>query len=302
VFTYYLRDGYQSLRDQRREKERERKAADADNPYPTWDRLRQEDREDPPVVMLEITDADGNVVRRIKGAHTQGLHRVAWDLRHPAPDPVDLSPPGFRAPWASEPTGVLVAPGTYNVQLFKRVREELVALNEPTPFEVKLLDRGQFRPDSFEAHEAAMRAASDLSRAVQGASRALGELNDRVAHLEVALRDTPEATEQQRQTLDAIERRLDDVAVDLQGDSVKAQANEPRPMSLTERVNMFAWAHWNALAAVTGNQARSLEIAREQFDEVRSRMTQAADDLEALEDEIAGVAPWTPGRIPELEQ
>ena len=147
-----------------------------------------------------------------------------------------------------------------------------------------------------------MRAASDLSRAVQGASRALGELNDRVEHLKVALRDTPEATEQQRQTLDAIERRLDDIAVDLEGDSVKARANEPRPMSLTERVNMFAWAHWNALAAVTGNQARSLEVARAQFDDVRSRMTQAADDLEALEDEIAGVAPWTPGRIPELEQ
>jgi len=302
VFTYYLRDGYKSLRDQRRGKERERKAADADNPYPTWDRLRQEDREDPPIVMLEITDADGNVVRRISGAHTKGLHRVAWDLRHPAPDPVDLSPPGFRAPWASEPTGVLVSPGTYNVQLFKRVREELVALNEPTPFEVERLDRGQFRPDSFGAHEDTMRAASDLSRAVQGASRALGELNDRVEHLKVALRDTPEATEQQRQKLDAIEQRLDDIAVDLQGDSVKAQANEPRPMSLTERVNMFTWAHWNALAAVTGNQARSLEIAREQFDDVRSRMTQAADDLEALEDEIAGVAPWTPGRIPELEQ
>ena len=146
-----------------------------------------------------------------------------------------------------------------------------------------------------------MLAASNLSRAVQGAGKALGELEDRVEHLKPALRDTPEASDAQRQRLDAIEQRLDEIAVDLNGDPVKAGANEPRPMALSQRVGMFSWAHWNALAAVTGNQARSLEIAREQFEDVRSRLQQAAEDLEALEDELSGIAPWTPGRIPKLE-
>jgi len=300
VFTYYLRDGYKSLRDARREAERERLKGGDDNPYPSWEVLREEDREDAPAVVFEISDADGKLIRRITGPHVKGLHRVAWDLRHPAPDPVNLSPPGFRAPWDSDPQGVLVTPGTYRVQLFKRVRGELEALGESKTFEVKRLDRGQFRPDSFDAHEQTMLAASDLSRAVQGAGRALGELDTRVDHLKVALRDTPDSTGQQRQRLDEIETRLDDIRLVLSGDSIRAGANEPRPMSLSRRVGMFSWAHWNALAAVTGNQQRSLEIARGQFDDVQSRLTQVASDLSALESELSGSAPWTPGRIPQL--
>lgn len=301
VFSYYLRDGYKSLRDVRLEAEKKRREAGDDNPYPSWDRLRDEAREDSPAVIFEITDADGGVVRRIEGAMAQGLHRVAWDLRGPAPDPVDLSPPGFRAPWESAPSGPLVAPGEYRVQVFKRVRGKLGALTEPVAFTVRELDRGQFRPDSLEVHAETMQAASDLIRAVQGAGRALAELNSRVDHLKVALADTPQASTAQRQRLDVIESRLDDLAVVLNGDPVKAAANEPRPMSLSGRVGNFQWAQWNALAAVTDNQKQSLDIAREQFAEVRQGLEQAERDLGALEAELAGDAPWTPGRIPELE-
>ena len=98
VFTYHLSDGYKTLREQRRERERERREAYEDNPYPAWERLREESREDPPLLMLEITDSDGEVVRRISGPHAKGLHRVAWDLRHPAPDPVDCPRAAFARP------------------------------------------------------------------------------------------------------------------------------------------------------------------------------------------------------------
>ncbi|MDT8449054.1 MAG: hypothetical protein RQ847_02665 [Wenzhouxiangellaceae bacterium] len=301
VFTYYLSEGYKSLRDQRLEKESERREADHDNPYPTWDRLREEAREDAPAVIFEITDADGRVVRRIEGATAKGLHRVAWDLRRPAPDPVDLSEPGFRPPWESAPSGPLVGAGTYRVQMLKRVHAETSALTEPKEFTVRELERGQFRPDSLQAHAEAMREAADLSRAVQGAGEALDELEKRVEHLKVALRDTPDSSPEQRRRLDVIEGNLDGLAVLLNGDSVKAEANEPRPMALSERVGMFSWAHWNALAAITDNQQRSLAIARRQFGEVQAGLEDADKSLTALESELAGEAPWTPGRIPRLE-
>jgi len=301
VFTYYLRDGYKSLRDQRLEAEKERREGGDDNPYPSWDRLRDEAREDSPAVVFEITDAEGAVVRRIEGATGKGLHRVAWDLRRPAPDPVNLSEPGFRAPWDSAPSGPLVAPGEYRVQVFKRVRGELTALTEPVAFTVRELERGQFRPDSLQVHAETMQAAADLIRAVQGASRALGELNTRVDHLKVALTETPAAGPEARRQLDAIESRLDDLAVVLNGDPVKGGANEPRPMSLSGRVGNFQWAQWNALAAVTDNQKQSLDIASAQFAEVREGLARADRDLSALEAGLAGEAPWTPGRIPVLE-
>jgi len=301
VFTYYLRDGYQRLRDQRLEEEGQRRADGDDNPYPSWDLLRDEAREQAPEVLIEISGESGEVVRRITGPTAKGLHRVAWDLRTPAPDPVELGGDGFRSPWDSEPQGVFVAPGRYTARIFKRVRGETEALAEPVSFTVKPLERGLFRPDSLEAHAEAMQAAADLSRAVQGAGRALGELRDRASHLDVALRDTPSLDPALRDRLDGIEDQLADLSVLLNGDSVRAGANEPRPMGLASRMGMFAWAHWGALAAVTDNQAQSLAIARSQYDQVEEGLRAADAALDGLEDEIAGKAPWTPGRIPRLE-
>ena len=301
VFTYHLRDGYKTLRDERLESERALRAEDKDNPYPSWVRLREESREQEPEIVFEIRDAKGSVVRRITGPTSKGLHRVAWDLRGPAPDPIDLDAGGFRAPWDEAPQGVFVAPGEYTARIFKRVRGETVPLADPVSFIVKPLDRGLFRPDSLDAHAETMTAAADLSRAVQGAAGALGELRSRVNHLAVALRDTPAVDPELRNRLDAIDSDLADIDMLLNGDDVKGGANEPRPMSLAARVGMFAWAHWNALAAVTDNQLQSLDIARNQFDRVQSDLVAVREAIEALEDEIAGEAPWTPGRIPQMQ-
>lgn len=116
-----------------------------------------------------------------------------------------------------------------------------------------------------------------------------------------ALRDTPELGPELRDRLDGIEAQLADLSVLLNGDSVRAGANEPRPMGLAGRMGMFAWAHWGALAAVTDNQAQSLAIARSQYDEVEEELRSADAALDSLEAEVAGKAPWTPGRIPRLE-
>jgi len=301
VFTYHLRDGYQSLREQRQQQESERKKAGDDNPYPSWEALRAEDREQTPELWFEISNNDGEVIRRISGSTGKGLHRTNWDLRLPAPDPVNLAAPGFRAPWDSEPSGVLAAPGQYSVQMVKVVRGERSEIGAPQNFIVKPLQRGQFRPDSLTDHNRSMQAAADLSRAVQGAGKALGELQERIKHLRVALRDTPSLDTALPDQLQQIDADLHEVGILLNGDAVKARASEPRPMALAERVGMFSWAHWNALAAITGNQQQSLDIARTQFEQVQQGLDTAAKQLQALEAAVAGEAPWTPGRIPVLE-
>lgn len=196
---------------------------------------------------------------------------------------------------------MLAAPGEYSVQMVKLVRGERTALGAPQRFIVKPLQRGQFRPDSLTDHNRTMQAAADLSRAVQGAGKALGELQNRVSHLRVALRDTPALDDSLSTQLQQIDAGLHDVNLLLNGDAVKARASEPRPMGLAERVGMFSWAHWNALAAVSGNQQQSLDIAREQFQQVQQGLDQANTRLQAVEAAVAGEAPWTPGRIPVLD-
>ncbi|MBT8143580.1 MAG: glycosyl hydrolase, partial [Gammaproteobacteria bacterium] len=136
VFTYHLRDGIKSRKKQRREKEQEVQKDGGDNPYPSWDELRAEDREQPPAIYIVIEDSDGNTVRRVSGPTDKGLHRVAWNLRLPAPDPIQLGDAGFRPPWASDPVGPLTLLGQYTATLTKVVDGTWTQIAKPVQFTV----------------------------------------------------------------------------------------------------------------------------------------------------------------------
>ena len=56
--------------------------AGEDTPYPGWDVLKEEEREEASALFLEIRDASGTIVNRIAGNAAAGMHRTAWDLRY----------------------------------------------------------------------------------------------------------------------------------------------------------------------------------------------------------------------------
>ena len=92
VFTYYLKDEVKTKRKARLDAEKEAEKKGTEIAYPDAAALRAEAREEDPAVVLTVKDADGNVVRRLTGPVKAGIHRVAWDLRFPAPDPTSLKP------------------------------------------------------------------------------------------------------------------------------------------------------------------------------------------------------------------
>ncbi|NND45535.1 MAG: glycosyl hydrolase [Xanthomonadales bacterium] len=300
VFGYYLPEALKTLEEQRREAEKKRASEGGDNPYPEWERLRTEDREEPPSVVLTVRDADGKVVRRVEGQTAKGYHRTAWDLRYPAPDPTNLNPRTDYAPWESPPQGPLARPGEYTVSLSQRVRGEWTDLAGPQSFIVKPLYTGGTVTDDREALLAFQMQTDRLYRAVTGADGAADELQSRIDHLLQALTDTPATTEEHAQRLRALNTRLQDFKLVLHGDSTRSSRNEPAPMSISARVGWLVFGHWDTQAPVPGNYRDSYEIAESQFAEALAELKGIAADLEGLEAEMHDVgAPWTPGRIPD---
>ncbi|MEL7488545.1 MAG: glycosyl hydrolase, partial [Pseudomonadota bacterium] len=168
VFTYVLRDGLQSLFDTRRKRENKIKEDGGDTPYPTWDELRSEDREDEPAILITITDTAGNTVRRFTAPHTEGLHRVAWDLRYSAPDPVTLSK-GETTNLDQGPVGPMALPGVYTATIAKRINGVVTALSEPQSFTVKALELSPETTGDRAALLAFQQETADTARAVLGA-------------------------------------------------------------------------------------------------------------------------------------
>lgn len=299
VFTYYLSEDLEPRAKARRKAEIETEKAGGDTPYPSWDALREEDREEAPSLLLVVRDAAGAVVRQVGGETGKGLHRTAWDLRLPATDPVQLNAPGFLPYWASPPRGPLAVPGAYSVTLSKRQDGELVALAEPRSFTVKSLRQSPETSTDPAAVQAFHRKAGELHRAVQGAVAHVAELEDRVAHLKAGVRDTPNAGEAEEQAIRRIEARLADVGVALDGDSTVSSRNEAVAWSISRRAGIvYEWL-LDTRSPVPDFYEDSYDLAARDFASALGDVQAISRDLDALETRLEALgAPWTPGRVP----
>ncbi|MEM1205666.1 MAG: glycosyl hydrolase [Acidobacteriota bacterium] len=303
ILTYHLGETLETLETQRQSREKEMEEEGEEIPYPSWDELRAEAAEDAPKVLLTVRDADGSVVRRLEGPASKGIHRVAWDLRFPAPDPVSLQPPDLSNPFAGVPQGPQVVPGEFEVSFQTLVNGELKDVGEPQRFTVTALGAATLPAEDRAALAAFQRKTSKLQRAVMGAAAAHGEAQQRLAHVEKAIAETPGAGDDLRGRAAAIEAELRAVGVALFGDGVVRGAQEPVLPGIAQRVGRIVFGHWSASSAPTRTQMDAYRVAGEAFAQVLPRLRKAVgEDLIALEGDLeAAGAPWTPGRLPVWE-
>ena len=299
VFSYYLSDDILTQRKERRIKELAIEKEGGDTPYPSWDRLRAEDREDEAQLALIVRDARGAVVRRIAAQTDKGLHRTAWDLRYPATDPVDLSPSEDRPYWESPPVGPFALPGTYTVTLARQRDGVFKNLTEAQQFAVVSLEASPEITTDRNALMAFQNEAAQLRRAVMGASGLTGEMQLRIDHLKAALQATPAATAAHFSQLQGLETRLDELNQVLAGDRTVASRNEPTAWSITDRIDNIYLGQIESQSDVPGLYKESLAIARTEYADAQRSLVKLAADLATFEAKIEALgAPWTPGRTP----
>jgi hypothetical protein len=272
-----------------------------DVPYPTWDRLRAEDVQEDPSIMVTVTDPEGRVVRRLTGPTGAGLQRVTWDLRYPSATPVTGARPatgGFEGFGFGGAAGPFVVPGTYTVSIAKLVDGVFTPLGQPQTVEVYQLDPvGTPRTAAALAFE--QRSAA-LQRAVLGANAAAGDAAGRVALLQRALHDTPGATPQLLADVRALRDTLRTIQWALNGDPTMERRQESSPPSLMDRLRRITGGWGASLGDPTASQQRQYEIIAGEFGAILARLRQTIEvDLKRIEDaaEAAG-APWTTGRLP----
>jgi hypothetical protein len=299
VFSYFLAEDVFSLKEQRRQVEKEQAAKGEDNPYPAWDELSREDREEAPSIVLTVRNSSGRIIRRVAGETGKGFHRVAWDLRYPAPDPVNLEPVELK-PWETLPQGALAVAGTYELALSKRVEGKLVDLAPPQSFILKPMFAGGLLASDQESRLGFQIEAAELYRAVTGAGRAADELQVRIDHVKNALAETPQDTEEFGRGLRALEARLRQLRQGLDGDVTRSSRYEPVPLSISGRIGFIISGSWGSQSAVSATHADSLKVAQAEFAVILAGMKSLAADLAALEASVEAIkAPWTPGRIPD---
>lgn len=282
VFTYHLKDAPKTQKERRQEK-----PVTAET-YPSLEQLRAEDVEVEPSLYMTIRDSAGEVVRRMGLARSKGVRRVSWDLRHEG-----VSPLGGGQ-------GMLALPGTYTASIAQVVDGEVSELGEPVEFEVVPLQQATFVSEDPEARMAFHRDVAELYRAVQGASRLLGEARARLNAVRRVAVQTPGADLALLARLQEMQAELDAIGLELLGDRSASRRMYPTPPSIAERINSVLSGQWNVSSDPTQTQRDGYEYAAAAFEDVLARLrTLVEEGLPAVEAELeAAGAPWTPGRVP----
>jgi photosystem II stability/assembly factor-like uncharacterized protein len=294
VFTYYLQELPQTEKAQRREKEKTINEQKNDIPFPGWEQLRREAMEEEAKVMLLVQDMDGEPIRWIEGVSRKGLHRVSWDLRLAPPNPINLTVPDFQPPWASDPEGPLVAPGTYKVSLYVLNNGKLEQQGEAQEFTVKAAFPSG---NNYEEIAAFKKQTSDLYRRTSSAASQLNEANEKLRYTKAALTKTPDASAELFAKWSELNNRLYKLRIALTGDRVLQSNNESTAPSITSRVGAVIYGHWSTTEPPTATYKTSIDIAQREFtqylQDAAAFFNQLADFEKSLED--AG-APYTPHR------
>ncbi len=296
LFTYYLHDLPQTAQAVREQTESTLEKQKASVPFPGWEKLSEEAQEDEPRVLLLVSNESGEAVRWIEGTAKKGVHRTNWDLRLPAPDPIQLSEPAFKPPWAGDPQGPMAAPGKYSVQLYVVDNGSLQAQGSAQEFTVKPLPHADQNTD-YQAIAEFQQETSELSRRISGVNNKLSEADEKLRYLNAALLKTPDTSPELFQQLKALGNDLTDLRTRLTGDRVRQSRNESTSPSIMSRVSIVIYGHWETSQMPTETQRRNLEIAQSSFTGFLEDYEAFATDLASYENtlEKAG-APWTPGR------
>jgi len=307
--TYFLKDALRTKKQARQQREREAARKSETPPYPNADELRAEAEEEAPAIILTVADASGKVVRRFDGPATRGMHRVAWDLRAPAP--VIVNPPPARAGAGGDeeeggffrgPTGALLVPGKYTVTLAKRVDGVVSPLPGSQSFEVSA-EGISTREDRLAKAEFEEKLAR-LQKALTAAQQSATDARTRLDAIRRAIDATPALPIKLREDATNLEKRLSEINRAIRGDSVLRSRDEPTPESISDRVNSAA----STMRLTTGRPTKTaLETYQIASDELASEIPKLRrlieTDIRALEKQLdAAGAPPTPGRLPELKK
>jgi photosystem II stability/assembly factor-like uncharacterized protein len=305
TITYYLKDVPKTLKEVRKEKEKELFKDKKHIPIPTMEELKAEDDEIPAYLIFTIKDSNGNMVRKLSNSASKGTSRITWDLRYADKNEVDLKDDKFD-PNSAGGSGILAMPGNYTVSMSMVFHEVEKELEGPVEFAAILLNNTSIPNTNREELLVFQDKVSILVNAVNGAEEYTNELMKRTQYVKQTIQNTPGAPFTLMAEADTVENKLHAILWSLNGQVPRAsdEENWPAPPPVKARLGAIMEASWGNTSSPTQTQRDQYALLEEEFPPILAQLKEIAEkDLKTLEDELIKLgAPWTPGRIPEWKR
>lgn len=302
--SFYVKDVPKTLRDTRKEKEKELFKDGKPIPQPSTEELKAEENQLAPYFILTITDKFGSPIRKINKSASSGIHRIYWDLRYESTFPVSVKDNKFDAS-AKTNSGMLVMPGKYNVELSMVFNGEEKKLFGPVEFNVVPLNNTTLPADNRQEVIAFQNDAYELARTVIGTKRYTIDLINRIELIKQTINNAPSGNIILFNRANSISQQLNDILFKFTGTAPKASREEipPAEVPLDWRLEEMIYTQINSTSNVTQNQRIAYEVLKEETASILIDLKRISEnEIKQLEAELEKInAPWTPGRFPELK-
>jgi photosystem II stability/assembly factor-like uncharacterized protein len=295
TFTYYVKDKPKSLKSIRQKNEKEAKKSGEDIKYPTYEEFVAEDNEEKAYLIFVIKDGEGKEVRKLKTGTKKGINRITWDMRYPATSPIKLRQ-GKVGRYSSKSEGPMVLPGTYTVELYQINNGESTKLSEAVPFEIKALENSSLARQT-EMNIVFKKEIAELQRQFRGSASQLGELENRLTYIEAAIQQYPDADLAWLKEVKDLKTTIHDLKIMMWGDWHKSSRDVETIPSISERISTPLYQTWYSTSDPTATQKEQYEIAKEEYEELKTAINGVKLRVLALEEKLndKGV-PYTPQR------
>jgi photosystem II stability/assembly factor-like uncharacterized protein len=293
VFTYYLKDSYETKTAERQKEEKLLAGRSKDIPFPGWEELEEEKNQDSLKIWVHIHDQHGNFIRSITGPSKKGFHRVSWNLQLPS----TLALQQTVSEW--EPKMPMVPPGIYTATLLKQIDGFFTELSGPVQFEVEQMRKGVLEGAEAEAVAAFWKEVLEMRRAISAAGMALRNAANKVDLMRRALGLTPTPPQEVDSMIQIVRLELIDLDKLLNGSPVKREIGEKRPPTINDRLSFVLAGTAQSTYGPTPAHKQSLQLATQQFEAIRDRLNEVRfTKIPAIENALSEAgSPWFDGQV-----
>ena len=276
MFTFFIKEGHQSMMSKRKKKEKELK--DNDIPFPGWEALDAEKNEPKAEAILVVRDAAGTVVDRISAKLTKGIQRVSWDLKKPYVSVVDANAKqkSFNA-WRLD-----VAPGTYSVSLHKRVGGVETELVGAQSFEVERIRKNILVNPLADQRQAYIDKIFALDKQIELTEHAFETAAKRLKTLKKALKFVDGDKAKITAVLYDLLEQKHKISRMLDGNSSKKEVGEKDQLTLNYRLYFAANGLMGNSYGPTPLHMESFALAQTMFDNIKPNIDDFVRNVDQL--------------------
>lgn len=296
TFTFYQKSVPSSLKDERQKKEKEAEKDKKPANYPTFDELWNEENEDKAELIWIIRDSKDQEIKRITTSPKKGVTRVSWDLRMESTSPIRINKPK-PGRYSNPDAGFLVAPGTYSVEVILEKDGVTKQLASKTNFKVIGLENQTLVASNKDELIQFRKEVAETKRTIDGASKLLGETDERLKLIEHAVRNYPGAPLSILSEIETIKISINECKKMLWGDWIRSSHEFETEPSISGRIGMVEYQLFDNTGGVTKTQRDNKAIAVEEYEVFRTKLNQLMVEVKAIENSLdAKKIPYTKGR------